>query len=189
MDWEKAGILQNETVWANAGKMPPEAWYEIYVKPWHQELARVGMQVLSRVISASSCGVTGLLTGTSTPRSATGLILQPLRSVSMFTQNSKLVASTSDADELGTMKMLLGTMKMFMFCTAGLASGSASGWTWPGPWRRGAEAPSLSFRREARGASRGSAPRRASANPASPSILPSPHHHHLPVSPFLHLCP
>ena len=29
-----AGILQNETVWANAAKMPPEAWYEMYVKPW-----------------------------------------------------------------------------------------------------------------------------------------------------------
>ena len=48
-------ILQNETVWANAAKMPPEAWYEMYVKPWHPELAMVGMRVLSQVISASSC--------------------------------------------------------------------------------------------------------------------------------------
>ena len=48
-------ILQNETVWANAAKMPPEAWYEMCVKPWHPELAMVGMRVLSQVISASSC--------------------------------------------------------------------------------------------------------------------------------------
>ena len=46
LDWsyaykEKAIILQNETVCANAAKMPPEAWYEMYVKPWHPELARV----------------------------------------------------------------------------------------------------------------------------------------------------
>ena len=46
----KAGILQNETVWANAAKMPPAAWYEMYVKPWHPELAKVGnlgMRVLT----------------------------------------------------------------------------------------------------------------------------------------------
>ena len=36
-------------------KMGPEAWYEMYVKPWHPELAMVGMRVLSQVISASSC--------------------------------------------------------------------------------------------------------------------------------------
>ena len=48
-------ILQNETVWANAAKMPPEAWYEMCVKPWHPILAMVGMSVLSQVISASSC--------------------------------------------------------------------------------------------------------------------------------------
>ena len=37
LDWscaykEKAGILQNQTACANAAKMPPEAWYEMYVK-------------------------------------------------------------------------------------------------------------------------------------------------------------
>jgi hypothetical protein len=51
----KTGILQNETVWANAAKMAPEAWYEMYVKPWHPELVMVGMRVLFQVISASSC--------------------------------------------------------------------------------------------------------------------------------------
>ena len=35
--------------------MAPEAWYEIYVNPWNQELAKVGMRVLSQVSSASSC--------------------------------------------------------------------------------------------------------------------------------------
>ena len=38
--------------------MPPEAYcysYEMHVKPWHPELAMVGMYVLSQVISASSC--------------------------------------------------------------------------------------------------------------------------------------
>ena len=34
-------VLQNKTVWANAAKMPPEAWYGMYVKPWHPELAMV----------------------------------------------------------------------------------------------------------------------------------------------------
>ena len=28
----KAGILQNERVWANAAKMTPGAWYEMYVR-------------------------------------------------------------------------------------------------------------------------------------------------------------
>ena len=62
LDWscaykEEAGILQNKTVWANAVnlKMLPEAWYEIYLKQWHPELALVEMCVLSQVISASSC--------------------------------------------------------------------------------------------------------------------------------------
>ena len=35
--------------------MGPEEWYEMYVRPFHPELALVGMRVLSQVISASSC--------------------------------------------------------------------------------------------------------------------------------------
>ena len=35
--------------------MGPEEWYEMYVSPFHPELAMVGMRVLSQVISASSC--------------------------------------------------------------------------------------------------------------------------------------
>ena len=42
-------------MWANAAKRPIEAWYEMYVKPWHPELAMVEMRVLSQDISASSC--------------------------------------------------------------------------------------------------------------------------------------
>ena len=50
LDWscayeKKARILQNKTVWAIAVKMPPEAWYERYVKPWHSELARHAARV------------------------------------------------------------------------------------------------------------------------------------------------
>ena len=36
-----------------AAKIPPGAWYEMYVKPWHPESAMLGMRVLSQVVSAS----------------------------------------------------------------------------------------------------------------------------------------
>ena len=61
LDWScaykaKTGFFQNETVWTNAAKIQMrQAWYKMYVKPWHPELAMVGMRVLSQVISASSC--------------------------------------------------------------------------------------------------------------------------------------
>ena len=46
-DWScaykaKAGILQNKTVWANAANIPPEAWYEMYVKPGTQSWPKWG---------------------------------------------------------------------------------------------------------------------------------------------------
>ena len=56
--------------------------------------------IKSQVISRIHVSVTGLLTGTPTQRSVTGLILQPLRSLSMFAQTAKLVASTRNADKL-----------------------------------------------------------------------------------------
>ena len=109
--------------------------------------------IKSQVISASSCErVTGLLTGTSTQRSATGLILQPLRSLSMFTQTAnwwhQLAMLTSS-------RCLLGTMKMLRLCTAGLLCQGGPGQA------RGAEAPRrrgahFGARREARGARRAS---------------------------------
>ena len=60
LDWScaykaKAGILQNEDVWANAANMGLEAWFEMYLMPLHPELAIVGMRALSQLISASSC--------------------------------------------------------------------------------------------------------------------------------------
>ena len=61
LDWQcfykakKGPMFSRETTWANAAKMGPEEWYEMYVKPFHPELALVGMRVLSQVISASSC--------------------------------------------------------------------------------------------------------------------------------------
>ena len=61
LDWQcfykakKGPMFSRETVWTNAAKMGPEEWYEMYVSPFHPELAMVGMRVLSQVISASSC--------------------------------------------------------------------------------------------------------------------------------------
>ena len=43
-----------EGFWKITAKMPPEAWYKMYVKPWHPEWAILGICVLSRVISASA---------------------------------------------------------------------------------------------------------------------------------------
>lgn len=59
-DWqtaykERKGIFQRDLVWANSRSMPPESWYDQYVKPFHPELGTLGMKVLSQVISASSC--------------------------------------------------------------------------------------------------------------------------------------
>ena len=107
--------------------------------------------------------VTGLLTGTSSQRSSTGLILQPLRSLSMFTQTAnwwhQLAMLTSSRCLLWTMKMSLPACCVRMD-------------------RARPEAPSRSFRREARGASRGSAPQRASSNPGQVKSqhLPVPCH-------------
>ena len=62
--------------------------------------------------------------------------------------NSKLVASTRDADKL---KMLAWDNEDVEVVHCRLV---VSGWTGPGPRRRGAEAPRRSFRRKARGARR-----------------------------------
>ena len=61
LDWQcyykakKGSIFSRDTTWTNATKMGPEEWYEMYVRPFHPELALVGMRVLAQVISASSC--------------------------------------------------------------------------------------------------------------------------------------
>ena len=61
LDWQcfykakKGTMFSRETTWKNAANMGPEEWYDLYVRPYHPELALVGMRVLSQVISASSC--------------------------------------------------------------------------------------------------------------------------------------
>jgi hypothetical protein len=61
LDWKcfykakKGTMFSRETTWTNATRMGPEEWYEMYVTPFHPELALVGMQILSQVIYASSC--------------------------------------------------------------------------------------------------------------------------------------
>ena len=107
LDWScaykaKAGILQTETVWANAAlaKMPPEAWYELYVKPWWPELALVGMRVLSQVISASSCERNWSAHGHIHSKIRNRLDPATTEKLVYVYSNSKIVAATRDADEL-----------------------------------------------------------------------------------------
>jgi hypothetical protein len=38
-------MFSRETTWTNAAKMGPEEWYEMYVRPFHPELALVGMRL------------------------------------------------------------------------------------------------------------------------------------------------
>ena len=98
-------------MWANAAKRPIEAWYEMYVKPWHPELAMVEMRVLSQVISASSC---------ERKRSAHGHIHSKLRNrlepattekLVYVYSNSKMVAATRDANELKMLAWAVHLMK------------------------------------------------------------------------------
>ena len=104
-DWScaykaKAGILQNKTVWANAANIPPEAWYEMYVKPWHPELAKVGMRVLSQVISASSCERNWSAHGHIHTKIRNRLDPATTEKLVYVYSNSKMVAGTRDTDEL-----------------------------------------------------------------------------------------
>ena len=99
----KTGLLRNKTGLANAAKMPPEAWYEMYVNPWWQELAMVGMCVLSQIISSSAYERNWSAHGhhgTSSRRCATGLVLEPLKGLSAFTQTPKWQHKFAIADEL-----------------------------------------------------------------------------------------
>ena len=51
----KAHLLPGESGLQKDGTRGLVQLYEMYVKPWHPELAMVGMRVLSQVIYASSC--------------------------------------------------------------------------------------------------------------------------------------
>ena len=71
LDWScaykaKAGILQKEEVCANAAKRHFEAWYAMYVQPWHPELAMVEMLVPFKLFLQHRVSEIGLPTGTST---------------------------------------------------------------------------------------------------------------------------
>ena len=128
------------------------------------------MRVLSQVISAPSCERNWSAHGRINAKIRNRLD-PALRSLSIFTQTAKWWHQLA---MLTSSRCLLGTMKMFRFCTV------AAGWTGPGaeaPKRRSAHFEMSGA--EARGASRGSAPRRASANPAQ--SLPPP----LPLSRYL----
>ena len=93
--------------------MPPEAWYEMYVKPWHPELAMVGMCVLSQVISASSCGRNWSAHGHVQTKICNKLSLKQLRNLFMSTRTAKwrqLSATPTSS------RCLLGIMKMCSLC-------------------------------------------------------------------------
>ena len=104
LDWNcackaKAGILQKGTVWSNTVSMLFEAWYEMYKKPYFQELANVGVRVLYQVISASKCeqNWSAHLHNHLKIRNRLELATTE-RSVDVYS-NSKIVAATRDADE------------------------------------------------------------------------------------------
>ena len=82
VDWScaykaKADILQYEIVCANAAKMPPEAWYEMYVEPWHRSA--------HGHIHTKICNKLG-------PETTEKLVY--------VYSNSKMAATVRDADEL-----------------------------------------------------------------------------------------
>ena len=80
--------------------MGPEAWYGIYVKPWHPESAMVGMHVLSHVISASSCERSWSAHGHIHSKIRNRLEPATTDKLVYVYSNSKMVAATRDADEL-----------------------------------------------------------------------------------------
>ena len=96
----KAGILQNETVWANAAKMLPEAWYEMLVKLWHPELAVVRMRVLPQVISASSCERNWSADGHIHSKFCNKLGPETNEKLVFVYSKSKMAATVREADEL-----------------------------------------------------------------------------------------
>ena len=104
LDWScaykaKAGILQNEDVWANAANMGLEAWFEMYLMPLHPELAIVGMRALSQLISASSCERNWSTHGQVHTKTASGWGHNHSESC-LFKQQNGGRPSTRDADEL-----------------------------------------------------------------------------------------
>ena len=123
--------------------------------------------IQSQVISASSCERNWSAHGHIHTKLCNRLDPATTEKLVYVYSNITLVASTRDADKLKMFSWDIEDVEL-LHCLL-----VASGWTGPDPRRRGAEAQSCSFRREARGASRVSAPLRASAN-HSPSALREP---------------
>jgi hypothetical protein len=104
-DWHcaykaRTGILQRESTWTNAADMPPEEWYECYVKHWHPELAQVGVRVLSQVISASSCERNWSAHGHIHSKVCSKLLPDTTEKLVYVYSNRKSVSKMEDTDEL-----------------------------------------------------------------------------------------
>ena len=86
----------------DAAKMPPEAWYEMHVKPWHPELAMVGMCVLSQFISVSLCKQNwslGSQTHSDEDLQQAKLSPETTEKLVYVYLNSKMATNVSDANE------------------------------------------------------------------------------------------
>ena len=93
-------------------KWPFEAWYEMYVKPWHPELSMVEMRVLSQIVSASSCGRKWSAHGHIYSKIRTRLEPAITEKLVYFFSNSKMVAATHHANELKVLAWAVHLMKM-----------------------------------------------------------------------------
>ncbi len=104
LDWKcfykakKGTIFSRETIWKNAARMGPEEWYDMYVMPFHPELALVGMRVLLQVMLPRPVKETGLPIDTFTLVKFPG----PLAGVSLPPPASRVTASTSCAGPAGS---------------------------------------------------------------------------------------
>ncbi len=80
--------------------MGPEEWYEMYVTPFHPELALVGMRVLSQVISALSCERNWSANGHIHTEVRNRLAQATTEKLVYIVSNRKAVAAAARDDEL-----------------------------------------------------------------------------------------
>jgi hypothetical protein len=81
-------------------QMSAEEWYELYVRPYHHELALVGMRVLSQVISASSCERNWSAHGHTHSQVCNRLAPATTEKLVYIYSNRKAVAAAARDDEL-----------------------------------------------------------------------------------------
>ena len=93
-------MFSRDTTWANAAKTGPDEWYEMYVMSYHPELALLGMQVLSQVISASSCERNWSAHGHMHTEVRNRLAPATSEKLVYIYSNRKAVAAASRSDEL-----------------------------------------------------------------------------------------